>query len=87
MFVAIFFVIKFVKETKGRTLESMSEDEIEMPRGTTSSPDRPAASKAARVHHRASSISAPSTSIRFDCACATKPTMRLAGSGQGWLPK
>jgi SP family sugar:H+ symporter-like MFS transporter len=26
-FVAIFFVIKYVKETKGRTLESMSEDE------------------------------------------------------------
>ena len=25
-FVAIFFVIKFVKETKGRTLESMSEE-------------------------------------------------------------
>jgi len=27
-FVAIFFVIKFVKETKGRTLESMSEDPL-----------------------------------------------------------
>ena len=42
---------------------SMSDDEIEMPRGTTSSPDRAAAASSARVHHRASSISAPSTSI------------------------
>ena len=60
---------------------------MEMPRGTTSSPDRPAASSSARVHHRASSISAPSTSMSVVTALPVKPSIRLAGSGQGWLPK
>ncbi len=65
----------------------MSEDEIETPRGTTSSPERAAASNSARVHHRASSISAPSTSISVLVARPVNHSIRLAGSGHGWLPK
>ena len=72
-----------VRRTSGRAARTRSR-----PRAGPASPPRATASRnCSRVNHRAASISAPSTSISRDSAWATKPSIRLAGSGHGWLPK
>ena len=60
---------------------------MDTPPGSTSVPASAPAFISARVNQRASSISCSSTRISVDSARATKPSIRLAGSGQGWLPK
>ena len=51
----------------------MSDDEIEMPRGTASSPDRPAASNSARVHQRASGVRSTGTPRTSRVAATDRP--------------
>ena len=66
---------------------SISEREIETPLGSTSVPASDWVRRSSRVYQPAASISEPSTSTRVLSARPVKPTMRLAGIGQGWLPK
>ena len=55
--------------------------------GSSTSPVETAAVSCSRVNHRASAISSSSTTISCSPgALATKPSIRLRGIGQGWLP-
>ena len=65
-----------------------SDEEIETPRGTCISPAATASRNCSRVNHRAVLDLGPvDVDLAWTRARATKPSIRLAGSGHGWLPK
>ena len=66
---------------------SIRRREIEIEGDTSSSPASMSARIDVRSYQRASAISPSCRTTSVVSACAVKPSIRLDGNGQGWLPR